>query len=200
MGIQLNSLKELATISMTAVEFDAVDNIICSQIGNPSFQQDYNSLMFDITNTYQVVVDNLKSLSQIASEQDFSERYTALSQVFLDSYLKEISQPRVNAEFTYEKYLQFRKLKEVKTGFPLLKLSFARLHDLIDKWIDNDIWLAMTIDSLFKMTARQLNELNELKKRDVEDAFILYQSSIYAYQPYLEIIMTRMRQIASRHD
>lgn len=198
MGIELNSLKDMATVSMTAVELAAIDKIIVTHISNASFVNDYQSLIEDITNTYQVVLDNLQPLLDFHTEQQFSEGYNGPSQAFLDCYLKEISKPRVNAEFTYEKYLQFRKLKEVNTGYPLLKRTFARLHDFIDKWIDNDIWLAMTIDSLFKMTARLLNELNELKARDAEDAFIVYQSGLPGFQVYLEIIANSLQQIAAR--
>ena len=198
MGTELNCLKELATVSMSAVELAAVDKVIMTHINDPSFRQDYQSLLKDITNTYQLVLDNLQPLVDFRSEQEFGEGFDQMSQTFLNCYLKEISRPRVNAEFTYEKYLQFKKRKEVNTSYPVLKHHFARLHDFVDKWVDNDIWLAMTIDSLFKMTARLLNELSAAKNRDAEDAFIIYQSGLPAYQAYLDIIGRSLQQIATR--
>ncbi len=137
-------------------------------------------------------------LVSFRSEQEFIEGFDQASQIFLNCYLKEISRPRINAELTYEKYLQFKKRKEVNTNYPLLKYQFARLHNFVDKWVDNDIWLAMTIDSLFKMTARLLNELSAAKCRDAEDAFVIYQSGLPCFQVYLDIIGRSLEQIAAR--
>lgn len=198
MGTELNCLKDLASVSIAATELSAVDEVITNHLSNPIFMQQYNALIQDITNTFQVVLDNLTPIVSLHSRQQFEESFDHYFQIYADCYLKEISKPRVNAELTYEKYLQFRKLKEVNTGFPLLKRNFTRLHDLIDKWLDNDIWLAMYIDSLFKMFARLLNEVNEIKKSDVEDAYIIFHSGLPSFGPYLDIISTSLTLIAAR--
>ena len=198
MATEINCLKDLATISMTAVELAAVDKVIMRFIDDLSFRHDYQSLVQDISNSYQLVLDNLQPLVSFRSEQEFVEGFDQASQTFLNCYLKEISRPRINAELTYEKYLQFKKRKEVNTNYPLLKYQFARLHNFVDKWVDNDIWLAMTIDSLFKMTARLLNELSAAKQRDGEDAFVIYQSGLPCFQVYLDIIGRSLEQIAAR--
>lgn len=200
MAKELNCLKDLSAVSITATELCAIDRIISGYIRNQVFQQTYNDLLEDIIRTYGVVLDNLNPFVTITTEQLFADDFDQYYQHYMSCYLKEISKPRVNAECTYEKYLQFRKLKEVNTGFPLLKHSFIRLHDFIDKWLDNDIWLAMYIDSLFKMLARLLNDVNDMKKRDLEDAFMMYQSGLLSFTPYLEIISTSLKLIASRRQ
>lgn len=198
MGIELNCLKDISAISITATELCALDSIILENISNPDFLNQYNDLLYDIINSYQVVLDNLMPFMSISTQQQFEMDFQQSYQSYIGCYLKEISRPRVNAECTYEKYLQFKKLKEVNTGFPLLKRSFLRLHDFIDKWLDNDIWLAMYIDSLFKMVARLLNEINDIGRHDSEDAFIVFQSSLLQFIPYVQIINTCLEKIAAR--
>ena len=62
------------------------------------------------------------------------------------------------------------------------------LHDLIDKWIDNDIWLSLCIDTAFKMLLQVLIELEEQSSRDQETAFGLYLSCVESLGPLMQVI------------
>ncbi len=195
MGLEFNLLKDMATINNTALELVSVDRVIRSHIGNAAFLTEYCSLVSDINICYQVVIENLEPFMEIQTEADFEEKFAGVYRHFIDHYLTEISRPRVHAEFVYEKNLQFRKLKEVSTGFPILKRSFTRLHEIVDKWLDNDIWLAMTIDSLFKLLARLLNEINETAEKDSETAFLVYQGGVTSLAVYMMLLKQQVEQL-----
>lgn len=176
MGTELNLLKELSTITITCGELASVTEILRQEISNPSFQQDFDDLMLDMEGNYEVVLENLLPLLQFHNQQDFTDHFDAISISYSERYLREVSRPRILVENTFHKYLQFRKRKEVQTKYPILRAAFSRLHDYIDKWIDNDIWLAMTIDIVFKYTNNWLQEIVEMKKKDEEMGYRLYQS------------------------
>lgn len=188
MGIEFTITKDLATISATIAELSAVNTIICEEIGSADFQQEYASLLSDILNTYRVVNRTLQPLVEINSPVLFRQQFDECFKVYGATYQRALSEPRINAEFTFEKYLQFRKRKETKTSYPILKRCFSRLHDFIDKWIDNDIWLAMTIDTLLKMINRLLGEIAEANSKDAESAFAMYASLFNTLPPLLAII------------
>lgn len=198
MGIEFTITKDLATISATVSELSAVNTIICEEIGSADFHQEYTSLLWDILNTYRVVNRIVQPMVDIQSFAEFNHSFMACHQEYSGGYQAALSEPRVNAEFTFEKYLQFRKRKETKTSYPLLKRSFSRLHDFIDKWIDNDIWLAMTIDTLLKGINRFLSEVAELNSKDQESAYALFSSVMTCMPPYLEIIASRTEAIAAQ--
>ena len=197
MGIEFNLLKDMAAITNTAVELVAVNRIIKSHIGARAFNADYDSMLGNISHCYQVVIENLEPLLAIETDTDegFAAAFQPVYQRYIDSYLLEISRPRVDAEYVYEKNLQFRKLKEVGTSFPILKHAFTRLHEIVDKWLDNDIWLAMTIDSLFKLIARLLNEISELTSKDPEHAFWVFQSGIKPLSMYLSVLKAQVAEL-----
>ena len=197
MGVEFTIVKELSTISATAAELAAVNAIICAEIESGEFRDEYDSLLSDILNTYRVVLATLKPLAAIHTVEAFAQQFPEQLQHYGDHYQSALSEPRINAEFTYEKYLQFRKRKELKTSYPPLKRSFARLHDFIDKWIDNDIWLAMCIDTLFKMLFRLLNEVQEFKSRDLEHAFATYHSCLGNVADLLNLIDTALAKVES---
>lgn len=176
MGTELNLLKELSTISITSAELAAVSQLIRAEIGSADFNRDFDDLMLDMEANYQVVIDNLAPLTGLNSLQVFSSDFAQVAEGFSSTYLSEVSRPRIYVENTFQKYLQFRKRREVSTSYPILKIAFSRLHDYIDKWIDNDIWLAMTIDIVFKLVQRWVTEVAELKNKDEEMAFMLYCS------------------------
>ncbi|OQK15618.1 hypothetical protein AU255_15455 [Methyloprofundus sedimenti] len=67
-----------------------------------------------------------------------------------------------------------------------------RLDELIDKWVTNDAWLAMTIENLFKMLPRLLNEIAELKQKDPGDAYLIFNSAFNSFVPYLNIIRAKL--------
>jgi len=190
MGLEFNITRDTACICATITELAAIDDIVRCEIDSADFYRDYDSLLRDVLNTYRVVVDTLGPLSDVTAQDAFTERFDGLYQHYGQHYQPALSEPRVNAELTYEKYLQFRKRREVQTGYPPLKRAFARLHDYIDKWIDNDIWLAMTIDTLFKLLFRFMGEVAEARKVDEEAAFQLYRSCIGGLPPLLSIIST----------
>ena len=188
MGREFKIIKETASISATMAEFAAVDRFIRAEISSAGFLSEYDSLLLDIVNTYRVVIDTFEPLLVCCDLQLFREKFNTAFADYEQQYQPALSAPRVNAEFTFEKYLQFRKLKEVQTGYPVLKAAFARLHDLIDKWIDNDIWLAMSIDTVFKMLFLVLQEVRQLQQADIEEAFNLYFSCVGCLEPYVNMM------------
>jgi len=197
MANEFKVLKECATITATLNELAGINSIICNEIPVADFRAEYSSLLLDIVNTYQVVTEILTPLMSLNQRDLFDESLGPLAEWYAGNYQRALSQPRVNAEFTFEKYLQFRKRREVQTGYPLLKNCFARLHDLIDKWIDNDIWLAMSIDTMLKMLNLVINDVGEARKRDSDEAFMLAQAGIGKLAPYLAMIGTGLAEIAS---
>ncbi len=197
MANEFKALKECATVTATLQELAGINAIICEEIPMPGFRSEYDSLLLDIVNTYQVVVDILQPLMMLNQRDSFVSSFEDIAQWYADHYQRALSQPRINAEFTFEKYLQFRKRKEVNTSYPLLKACFGRLHDFIDKWIDNDIWLAMSIDTMLKMVNLVISDLADIRKRDRDEAFMLAQDSIGKLAPYLAMIEAGLAEIAS---
>ena len=195
MGKEFRVIKELATVSATAIELAAVNRLICAETSSVDFHDEYGSLLSDIVNTYQVVLDFLQPVADIQDRGQFDQQFATTWSQYEEKFNSALSEPRINAEFTFEKYLQFRKRKEVKTNYPPLKAAFTRLHDFIDKWIDNDIWLAMSIDLAFKQLRVVLGEVDGLYKGDPDEAYALYQSSAGCISEYLSIIASSLEKI-----
>jgi len=189
MGIELDILKELGTINATLSELSSIASTVNAQIRNDEFSTRFNKIVNDIGKSYDVITTNFIPLSDLKSEADlinhFDDRHTA----YTDNYLKEIHKPRVYADEAYEESLLLMTMKESKTNFPLLKRSYKRFDQLIDKWVSNDAWLAMSIDNLFKRLQALLNEIATLKQKDPEDAFLIYNVAFTRFSPYLELIV-----------
>lgn len=186
MGIEFTICKEMATISVTAEELATADAFIREEITSGDFLAEYDSLLSDIVDSYRVVLSILRPMTELDSFASFAANFTNLRESYSNSYQPALSKPRINAEFTFQKYLQFRKRKETQTNYQVLKNAFSRLHDFIDKWIDNDIWLAMTIDSLLKMLFRFLTLIADSK--DSEAACNEYLALMRNLRPYLDIV------------
>ena len=195
MAIEFSILKDLAVINNTAIELVSVDKAIRKFIVNTEFLEEYSAIMSEIVCCYHVVIEGLDPLLTIENQADFEQKFDGLFQHFIDTYLIDISRPRVHAELVYEKNLQFQKRKELKTHFPMLKRNFIRLNAIIDKWLDNDIWLAMTIDSLFKLMARLLKEIKETAEKDVDDAYLIYCGGIDHLREYLTVLVNHSNQL-----
>lgn len=195
MGIEFNLTKELATISATATELAAIDRLLDEELDAADFRLAKADLLFDVVDSYRVVIDLLQPLLALLDPAVFATDFETEFACYQGQYQKALSQPRINAENTFQKYLQFRKRAEVKTSYPPLKYSFQRLHDLIDKWIDNDIWLAMCIDSLFKQLNRHLTEVASLKTRDPEWSFLVFQSTVRQLPALLTIVNNAIASI-----
>lgn len=177
MGIEFVLGKELASIGITVTEFGSITRIINTEIGPGKFSRLFNTMMGKMTLTYDVVTDNLQPFVDMDSEDDFNSGFDDLVARYNDRYLLEISKARAYADDAYEDYVHLVCMREAKTGFPLLKRTFTRLAELTDKWITNDYWLAMCIDTVYKKLPRLLNEIAELKRKDPEDAYKVYRTA-----------------------
>ena len=188
MGTEFRVIKEMATITATLLEVASIDKLIGSELSPGSFNDLYRDLLLDIIDTYQGVQRIVSPLVEADHAKGFSERFPGLKDWFSDSYQQALSVPRINAETTFQKYLQFRKRKEMQTKYPPLKAAFSRLHDIIDKWIDNDIWLAMSIDGMLKTLNLFLGDAEVALTRDKEEGYALYHSCIGNLAPHLLIM------------
>lgn len=188
MGIELDLLRELGTISVTLSELSAVTRLINGELKNSDFGQRYNHMVAEICVGYDAVTDNLLPLCEFESQAEFEKHFDDRHAAYKACYLNEISKPRNHGEAAYLEYLELQTLPQMKTGYPLLKRAFTRLDQFIDKWINNDAWLAMCVDNLFKRLQQLLNDIAGLKQKDAEDAFLIYQSALGAFKTHLLLI------------
>jgi hypothetical protein len=188
MGIELVIDKELANIGMTLTEFASITEIINGEIGPGDFSNLFNTMMGRMTKSYDVVIDNLQPFIDLDSEEDFIAGFDDLVTRFKESYLLEISKSRTLTVDAYDDYEHLVCMREAKTKFPLLKRTFTRLAELTDKWIANDYWLAMSIDTAYKMLPRLLTEIAEIKEKDPSDAFLIYRAAFSDFSVHLGLI------------
>lgn len=194
MGIELTVAKELANINMTASEWVALADMINRHIRNPDFSTLFNRMIAELAPCYDLVDEVLSPFFALESEQLFIERFDGCHQHYKEHFLHDASQPRKFADNAYETYLVLNTMKECKTGYPLLKRTFTRLDQFIDKWVTNDAWLAMNIDTMLKMLNRFLLEVAEFKQKDAEDAFLLLHSAFTQFRVFVE----PMKQLRSQ--
>lgn len=197
MGTERIIVEELGNISMTLTEMLSISRTVKSEIKNEEFSLQFNSMVDTLTKCYDVVISNFTNFSEIKDEASFSSKFDSLHETYTRSYLKEISKPRTYAEQAYESHLELKRMKQSKTSFPLLKRTFKRLDELFDKWVDNDVWLAMYIDNMFKRFNHLLNEIAELKKNDISDAYIIYFSAFSDFTSYIELIKTKREELTT---
>jgi hypothetical protein len=188
MGVELEINKELATVSMTLTELSSIASIVNREIRGGEFHKSFNNMLADITKCYDVVTENLAAFVRLDSMSAFAEKFDDCHAAYTACYLTEISKPRAYSEDAYEEYLMLQTSKEFKTGYPLLKRTFERFGHLVDKWIDNDAWLAMCIDNMFKRLQALLNEIAAYKQKDAEDAFVIYNAALTGFNLYLTLI------------
>lgn len=188
MGLELDIGKQLASINVTLSELISITNTVNTELQNTPFGIQFNEMIEQIAQSFDVVTDNLLPLCEMASEEEFSSSYDNRHSTYKDTYLMEISKPRNYGEQAYEQYLELKTSREMKTGYPLLKRSFERFDFLIDKWINNDAWLAMSIDNLFKRLQQLLNEIGTLNTKDPADAFTIYQSAFAGFKLYIDLL------------
>lgn len=188
MGIELDITRELGTISATMMELAAVATTVNQEMGDSDFNRRFNKIVDDFGRGYDTVTDNLLPLAGFTTEEAFINGFDAAHAAYTACYLTEISRPRAAGEDAYEEYQVLQSAKEFKTGFPLLKRSFERFKQYYDKWIDNDAWLAMSIDNLFKRLKLLLTEIETLKQKDPADAYVIYRSAFDSFAPFLQMM------------
>ena len=191
MGLEFTIDKELANISVTLTELASVTAIINQQISNRDFLGQFNQMVATLNQCYQVIIISIQPWMELDSEALFCSQFDARHEAYKTSFLKEASRPRLFVEQAYDQNLALNTFKELKTNYPLLKRTFMRFDEYFDKWIDNDTWLVMSMDTVFKMLNRLLQEIGEFKRKDSEDAYQLYQYAFGDIRIYLQIIQEK---------
>lgn len=188
MGHEFKINKELASVSNTACEWLSIAEVVNGQIPSGAFHDQFNQMIRELTGCYELVVKNLRQLGELQDEAAFADGFDSLLEAYRGYYLQEASKPRPFADEAYEIFLELSLTKEYKTGYPLLRRTFDRLNEFVDKWVTNDSWIVMSLDIVFKTMLRFLQELETLKKQDCEDAFIVYQSAMKRFLSYADFI------------
>ncbi|MBA53215.1 MAG: hypothetical protein CMK89_02060 [Pseudomonadales bacterium] len=195
--LEFTLCKEAASIATTATELAAIQQLLCSHIPKAEFRSALGLVIDPLTETYQVLIYILDPLFSIKSESDFNSGFGAAHEQYKQRLQEKSSLPRSSVEASYEAYLIFSQSKEAKTGFPILRRSFDRLLNYIDKYVDNDSWLLMNIDNVYKMLNLLLGEIAELNTGDPEEAWLTYDLAMESLLPFMQIINTRAQALAS---
>ena len=195
--LEFTLCKEAASIATTATELAAIQQLLVTHIPKPEFRTALGLVVDPLTETYQVLVYILDPLFSIKSESDFQSSFTEAFEQYKQRLQEKNSLPRGCVEASYEAYLVLSQTKEAKTGFPLLRRTFDRLLNYIDKYVDNDSWLLMNIDNIYKMLNLLLGEISELNARDPEDAWLTYDLAMESLLPFMHIINNRSQALAA---
>lgn len=190
MAGELKIVRELATVCVTAGELAAIASLIKDELKKPDFVEQFDKMTDAIDECYAITVTILQPWLEMTSEAEFCEKFDTLHADYKATYLTITNRPRLASDRAYIEYVALREFKETQTAYPLLKMTFARLDEFIDKWITNDAWLAMTIENLVKMLHRYLNEIAELKQKDPTDAFAIYRALMMAFRPFYGLLET----------
>lgn len=196
MAIELKLMKELATVCVTASELAAIETLIKGELAKPAFVEQFEKMGHAIGECYAVTAAVVVPWLEIGNETEFCNRYDAAYNDYKATYLSITNRPRLASEQAYVEYMLLREFKETQTAYPLLKATFARLDEFIDKWITNDAWLAMTIENFVKMLYRFLTEVAELKQKDPTDAFTIYRALMAALRPYYALLENCRKSVA----
>jgi len=188
MGVELNIVRNMATVCVTVSELAAIENLIKGELKNPAFVEQFNKMAGAIGECYGVIAAKVQPWLEITNETEFCEKFDSTHAGYKATYLSITNRPRVSSEQAYIEYMTLCNYQETQTAYPLLKRTFARLDEFIDKWINNDAWLAMSIENLLKMLHRFLNEIAELKEKDPTDAFTIFQAAMVALRPYYALL------------
>ncbi|SEG17864.1 hypothetical protein [Marinobacterium lutimaris] len=188
MGTELTLIREMTSVCATASEWDGIARTVNTLLRSGDFNRQFNLMVAELNKTYVMLADTLSPFAELNSEERFVKQFDALYEQYRGRYLLDVSQPRKLADETYEIYLLLRQSKEIRTGYPLLKRTFTRLDEFIDKWVTNDAWLAMSIDTLLKMLNRFFTEIADIKRGDSEEAFLVYDAAFAELRIYLALL------------
>jgi hypothetical protein len=188
---EMSFLKELAVLSVVRQEWRDVAGVVLEQIRNDEFVGLYQSMDSEVEKLFVFMAETLAPFLAIHSEAEFVERFDALQKNYQETFLEQAGKPRYFADEAFEYFIPIQQSKEFNTGYPLLKQVFDRLDFLVDKYLANDSWILMSIDTLMKRLSRWLLELVEVKKTDSEDTWRLYSGIMSSAKLYVDILRIR---------
>jgi hypothetical protein len=190
---EITIFKELAVVTSNRAEWLDIVETVQGHIRRAEFVQTFTAMNTGVLRVYEFVATMLSpfvALYRQASTREavFDQGFDELLAAYQQSYLVEASIPRHYADEAFEHFILIQQSKEFSTGYPLLKHAFDRLDYIVDKFITNDAWLVMSIETVMKRLARWLNEVAEIKKADIDDAWWMYRGLIKGIEPYLPLL------------
>jgi len=194
--LEFTICKEAASIAITATELATVHQLLTSHIPKAEFRAALDKVILPLVICYQVPVYVLQPLFTVKTESDFVSGFEAAHEQYKNRLDEKSGIPRQQVEESYEAWLLLAQTKEAGTSFPILRRTFDRLLNFIDKYVDNDSWLLMNIDNIYKMLSLLLAEIAELKAKDPEEAWLTYDQAMAAVLPFMNIINDRTCTLA----
>lgn len=187
--------EELASIAVTSTEILSITRGYLSTVSNPEFIVLYKGIISEINKSYDIVTKSLAPFYALDSHEQFNEDFDTLYMDYRGHFLLDVSKPRQYCDNVYDDFIQLQHSKEVKSGFPALKRNYKRLYVFYDKWISNDNFLGLSIDGVLKQTNLLLAKVDEIKTKDDEDAWLIFQSAFDDFSAYLTLIVNQSNKI-----
>lgn len=181
-------LKEMASISSLRLEWSDFTSTILEQITSSEFVAQYELMNRHVLAAFDGLLTPLAPFLAIQEEEAFFSEFDQVAAHYQENFLNDAGKPRLDADAAFEAFIPIQQSKEFATGYPLLKQAFDRLDFAMDKYISNDAWLLMSIDTVFKRFSRWLMDLAQLKKMDREDAWRVYQGVVGNMGRFIEVI------------
>ena len=194
--LEFTLCKEAASIATTATELAAVHRLLRRYLTQADTLTMLDKVIQPLVESYQTLVYVLEPLLNIKTESDFQSGFDSAFDQYRLRLQEKNGLPRKQAECAYEAYLLLAQTRDANTRFPILRRTFDRLLNYIDKYVDNDSWLLMNIDNVYKMLNLLLGEITELNRCDPEEAWLSYDLAMESLLPFMQIINNRAHCMA----
>lgn len=186
---ELTILNELAKVVATQHEWLAIADILNQLIRDAEFIEQYQRMGAELAQCYRFIENLFAPFVALTTQEKFEQAFVQLHDDYQKNYLLAASKPRHAADRSYEVCLGLLQRKESKTSYPLLKRTFDRLDYFVDKYVTNDTWLVMSIETVLKRLSRFLNEVADLYKGDREEAFLVYRALMIGIERFISLIV-----------
>ena len=187
--------KEAASVAATASDLHAIHTILSTQLPKPSFQAILAKVVLPLIETYRTPMGVIAPLTAIQTESAFSSQFAEAWKQYKTGFDETHALPRRYVDESYEAYLILSETKEAKTTYPILRRTFDRLYLYMDKYINNDSWLLMNIDNVYKMLNLLLAEIDDQISVDIEESWFRYQLAFSGLTPFLGIVNDKIERL-----
>lgn len=177
MGHEFKICKELGALTTTLGEWQSIAQIINSTLPKSDFLSKFNVMHDSLLGCYQVIIDSIRPIYELNNYEAFIKDFPTISKEYQSSFLEFASKPRHFTESAHNHYIELSTLKEIKTGYPILKRTFENLYQFMDKWVTNDAWIVMGCDVILKSLNQLLIEISNFLKMDKDDAWLLFNTT-----------------------
>lgn len=189
----------IAKFKVDLTEFvSSIKDLVSAAVGANEREQARDAIkamIAEVRQTYDTVVDTLSPLYAIGNPQEFTNGFNQILASFKKIYLQRSESARAHCHNVRQIFGALEQRRSWMIRLPIANRGYARLKNICEQWLFNDIDLSYQMSRFFENLNEFLDQVGDLNQTDAAAAYQKMRGGLRQAEPNFREIQSQLGEL-----